>query len=78
VDAAQQQIIAAPAWETAMRAKAREAITTLDQIEVEAQPLRFEVQGIPVELTWGENDARVAIAGATYQLRVPVAWITAP
>lgn len=78
MDATQQQTIAAPTWETAMRAKAREAITTLQQIDVEASPISFDVNGIDVELAWGANDARLSIAGGGYQLRLPLAWLTAP
>jgi hypothetical protein len=78
MDAAQQQTIAAPAWETAMRAKAKEIIDTMGTLEAHASPITFDVQGIPIEIAWADNDARVTIVDGAYQLRVPVAWLTAP
>lgn len=78
MDATQQQTIAAPAFETALRAKAKDVIDTMGQLQVEASPITFDVNGIAVELACGENDCRVTIADGTYQLRVPVDWLTSP
>jgi hypothetical protein len=78
MDAAQQQTIAAPTWETAMRAKAKEIIDTMGALEAQASPITFDVQDIPVELAWGDNLARVSVAGRAYEMRVPVTWLTAP
>jgi hypothetical protein len=58
MDATQQQTIADPAFETALRAKAKEIIDTMGALEAEASPIRFDVQDIPVELAWGDNLAR--------------------
>lgn len=77
MDAAQQQTIAAATWETEMRAKAREAIATLDSIDVQASPITFTVQGVDVELAWGDNLARLSIGDGSYQLRLPLTWLTA-
>jgi hypothetical protein len=78
VDAAQQQTISDPAFETAVRAKAKDIINTLDvTLDIEASPVAFTVTGIDVTLIWGENDATVTIAGGAYALRIPVAWLTA-
>jgi hypothetical protein len=78
VDAAQQQTISAPAWETAMRAKAKEIIDTMGALQAQASPITFDVQDVPVELAWANNDARVTVVDGAYQLRIPVAWLTAP
>jgi hypothetical protein len=77
VDAIQQQTIATPAFETALRAKAKEIIDTMGALEAEASPIRFDVQDIPVELAWADNDARLSVADGAYQFRVPVGWLTA-
>jgi hypothetical protein len=77
VDITQQQTIADPAFETALRAKAKEIIDTMGALEAEASPFRFDVQDIPVELAWGDNLARVSIADDAYQWRLPLAWLTA-
>jgi fumarate hydratase class II len=78
VDAVQQQTISAPTFETALRAKAKEIIDTMGALEAQASPITFEVQNIPVELAWANNDARVTVVDGAYQLRIPVAWLTAP
>jgi hypothetical protein len=75
VDATQQQTIATPTFETALRAKAKEIIDTMGALEVQANPLRFDVQDIPVELSWADNDARLSVADGAYTLRVPVGWL---
>jgi hypothetical protein len=77
VDTTQQQTIAAPAFETALRAKAKEIIDTMGQLDVQASPITFGVQDIPIELAWGDNDARVSVANGAYQWRVPLSWLTA-
>jgi hypothetical protein len=76
MDAIQQQTIADPAFETALRAKAKEIIDTMGALEAEASPIRFDVQDIPVELAWGDNLARVSIADDAYLWRLPLAWLT--
>lgn len=79
MDAAQQQTIVDPAFETALRAKAKEIIETLDvTLDVEAGPVAFTVTGIDVTLSWGPTDAVLTIAGGAYSLRVPAEWITGP
>lgn len=78
MDAVQQQTISAPAWETAMRAKAKEIIDTMGALQAQASPITFDVQDVPVELAWGDNLARLSVADGAYQIRVPVAWLTAP
>jgi hypothetical protein len=77
VDTAQQQTIATPAFETALRAKAKEIIDTMGALEAQASPVSFTVQDIPAELAWGDNDARVSIANGAYQWRIPLGWLTA-
>jgi hypothetical protein len=78
VDATQQQTIAQPAFETELRAKAREIIDTLGELEAQASPVTFTVQGVDCELAWADNDARLAVASGAYQWRIPRAWLTAP
>lgn len=77
MDSTQQQTIADPAFETALRGKAKEIIDTMGALEAQANPIAFEVNDIPVELAWADNDARLSVAGGAYQWRVPVAWLTA-
>jgi hypothetical protein len=76
MDTAQQQTIADPAFETELRARAKEIIDTMGALEAQASPIAFTVQDIPAELAWGDNDARVAIADGAYQWRIPLAWLT--
>lgn len=78
MDATQQQTIAAPAFETDLRAKAKEIIDTMGALEAEASPVNFTVDGIDVELAWGENDVRLSVAGGAYDWLVPLPWLTAP
>jgi hypothetical protein len=77
VDATQQQTIAAPAFETDLRAKAKEIIDTMGALEAEASPVKFTVDGIDVELAWGDNDARISVADGAYEWLTPLAWLTA-
>jgi hypothetical protein len=77
VDATQQQTIADPAFETALRVRAKEIIDTMGALEAQASPVSFTVQDIPAELAWGDNDARISIADGGYQWRIPLAWLTA-
>jgi hypothetical protein len=77
VDVTQQQTIAAPAFETELRAKAREIITTLGELEAHASPVAFTVQDIDCELAWADNDARLSVASGAYQWRIPLGWLTA-
>lgn len=77
MDATQQQTIATPAFETALRAKAKEIIDTMGQLEAQANPITFDVQDIPIELSWADNDARLSVVNGAYTLRVPVGWLTA-
>jgi hypothetical protein len=47
VDATQQQTIADPAFETALRAKAKEIIDTMGALEAQASPVRFTSRTSP-------------------------------
>lgn len=78
MDTAQQiATISAPAFETALRDKARETLATLDSLELQASPVTFTVSDIPVELRRGTTNATLVIAGGMYSLRLPLAWLTA-
>lgn len=77
MDPTEQATIAAPAFETALRAKAKEIIDTMGALEAQASPVRFDVQDVPVELAWGDNLARLSVADGAYVWRVPVGWLTA-
>lgn len=69
-------VIAQPAWETAMRTKARDTVLALNTMAVQASPITFVVQGINVQFSWGDNDARLAIGDGLYSLKMPLSWIT--
>lgn len=69
-------IIAQPAWETALRTKARDTLSTLTTLAIQASPISFTVQNIPVGFSWGTSDAVFDINDGMYTLRMPLSWIT--
>jgi hypothetical protein len=69
-------VIAQPTFETAMRAKAKDTLAALTTLAVQATPIAFTVQNIPVSFSWGSNIAMFDINDGTYQLRMPLAWVT--
>jgi hypothetical protein len=69
-------IVAQPAWETALRTKARDVLATLNTLAVQASPITFTVQGVRVGFSWGTNDAVFDINDGMYTLRIPLPWVT--
>jgi hypothetical protein len=59
-----------------MRAKAKDVLATLNTLAVQASPITFTVQGIPVGFSWGAADAVFDIHSGIYTLRMPLAWVT--
>jgi hypothetical protein len=71
-----RQVVAQPAWETALRAKARETLSALTTMAVQASPVTFLVEKVPVEFSWDARDAMFDINAGMYTLQLPLSWIT--
>lgn len=71
-----RQVVALPAWETALRAKARETLAALTTMAVQASPVTFIIEKVPVEFSWTATEATFDINSGMYALRMPLSWIT--
>jgi predicted membrane-bound mannosyltransferase len=69
-------VVAQPAWETALRAKARETLAALNTMAVQASPVTFIIEKVPVEFSWTTTEATFDINTGMYALRMPLPWIT--
>lgn len=74
---AQQTIatVSPPAFEAAMRQKAKDILSTLANLEVEASPVNFTVDDVTIAMTWGSETIEFNI-GEVFNITLPLPWIT--
>lgn len=75
-DQATYDTITTPAFETALRAKANDVLTSMSTLEAQASPVTFTVTGISIAMSWGTRDIEFKIDDA-YDIVQPLAWVTA-